>query len=239
MAAPTVRGTCTPVVFIGVSSSLIIVDTVGAVDGDILVLFWESAEAATAITAYPDGSWVQPSGFPVTGNGASCSMAYKLSAASEGATWTFTLDASTRNGIATVVIVDGSTTDNQLNGTPAGAQDTNGTSHTTPSLTTTVNDCLVLTQFGADSTGSRTWSGGGDAELMDAEESGTWTDQAIYRTTQASSGSVTKTATSSANCIASMGIIAFSPNAAAGRTTKNKNSHPLGFFAGMGRKVVS
>ena len=213
MTAPVVRGTCTPVPFVGVSADIVIVDTVGAVDGDILVLKWESAESATAITGYPDVSWVQPSGFPVSGNGASCSMAYKLIAASEGASWTFTLDASTRNGIATVVIIDGSTTDNQLAGTPAGAQDTNGASHTTPALTTPVNDCLVLTLFGADSTGSRTWSGGGDAELADAQEGGTWTSMAIYSSVQALAGSVTKTATSSGNVIASMGIIAFSPNA--------------------------
>lgn len=221
MAAPTVRGTCTPITFVAAASA-IVVDTVGAQNGDILVVFAEFAEAAGDITTYPDANWATD--HRTTGGGQAGICGYKLTAASEGVSWTFTFGSGvSRTGIITVVIIDGSTTDNTTSGTGAGQQTASGTSHATPSLTTGENDALVLSHFGADTNTTKTWTGGGTTELMDAEEATANINLAVYSSVQATAGSVSKTGTSSGNQACDTGIIAFSPNAGLGGTV-NQNT---------------
>jgi hypothetical protein len=208
MTAPVVRGTCTPVDFVG-ANSVTIPDTVGAQDGDILVFFIQSPDGTTDVTSWPDVDWIN--GPRVTGSGKTGEMGYKLEASGEGASWTFGWSGS-HTGIATVLVIDGSTADHQLNGTPAILRTSLGTSHSTPSLITTVDECLVIGMFGGESEAlaPTTWSST-DTELCDEEEPTTFTSLAVYAFMQESAGSISLSATSSTSMRANCGIIAFSP----------------------------
>ena len=88
----------------------------------------------------------------------------------------------------------------------------NGTSHTTPSITTTVADCLVLSIFGMDESSANSWSGGGTNEHADLADTGYYESGAVYSSTQASPGSVSKTGTSSLTDPAVTAIIAIKPS---------------------------
>src|SRR3990167_6162562 len=207
MTAPVVRATATPHKFTA-TDTVTITKPSGTVDGDLLVFVLESAEAATDVSTWPYGSWVP--GHRTTGSGQCGLIGYKLVASSEPSSWTFTLNGA-RNGIATVVVIDGSTTANTLSGTEAGQQTVSGTSHATPNITTDVADCLLLTNYGSDRGGSRTWTQGSDTELMDDEETSLWVSLAIFSAVAATADTYSKTGTSSANCIGDTGIMAIRP----------------------------
>lgn len=216
MAAPQVRTTVQNQTFTA-ATQVVISKPVGVADGDILVVFIMFAEATGDITVYPDANW--STAYRTTGGGQAQVCGYKLIAASEGSTWTFQFGGS-RNGIAHLVVIDGDTTNNELTGTPAGQQNATGSSQTTPSLTTGVNDALVLTSFGGDTNATRSWSGGGDVELADGEEGTLFVTLAVYSSEQATAGAVSKTATvTGGNLPTDTGIIAFAPNAGGGTTT--------------------
>jgi hypothetical protein len=87
----------------------------------------------------------------------------------------------------------------------------NGTSHTTPTIATTVIDTLILSFFGQDETSAGTWSGGGDTEHADLADTGFFQNGSVYSSAQASIGNVSKTATSSLTDPAVVGIIAIKP----------------------------
>lgn len=95
----------------------------------------------------------------------------------------------------------------------------NGTSHTTPTITTTVADTLVLSIFAQDESSAGTWSGGGDTEHVDLSDTGFFENTAVYSSTQASAGNVSKTGTSSLTDPAVTAIIAIKPTVAGGGAT--------------------
>jgi hypothetical protein len=87
----------------------------------------------------------------------------------------------------------------------------NGTSHTTPNITTTVTDTLVLSIFGQDESSAGTWSGGGTTEQADLADTGWFQNGAVYSSEQASIATISKTGTSSLTDPAVTAIIAIKP----------------------------
>lgn len=198
---------CTPVAFTS-ATSVTITDTVGVNDGDVLVLVLQSAEAAFTMSSYPDAGWGGE--ISVSGGGQLGLMARKLTASSEGSSWTFNF-GGTQNGIATVIVI--TDTDNQEHGTASMSQSGNGSSHTTPSITPDVDGCTIISLFGSDDGQTMTWSGGSGTLLISqpAEETSTWTSIAAWVEVQATAGAYTNTATSDNNCVSNNGVMAFGP----------------------------
>lgn len=87
-----------------------------------------------------------------------------------------------------------------------------GTSHATPSVTTTVNGCMIISAFSFDAPSAVSWSGGGDNERIDQYTPTFFSSLAVYDSEQASAGSVSKTGTSSLSDSGIAAIVALAPS---------------------------
>jgi len=169
----------------------------GVVSGDVLYIIAATDSATDTITT--------PTGFTYENDIAATSVArfYLFSRradGSEGATVTIT-HAGNRYKSAVylrVTGVDAGITD--LTHQYAELDDTATTlTHTSPSITTTEVECLILSAFLSDNTFVDTWTAGGsETEVADIQNAGlNGMSHAIYRKDEASTGSFTHSAVQS------------------------------------------
>jgi hypothetical protein len=211
MAAPTVAGVASETQ--NTSTTTRIVPAPASIaEGDLLVAaFW--GHNTFTISARPSGwaNWILQD----ESTDETLCVEWKIAAAGDvGATsyqWTTSASAS---GPETMLRITGHDKTTPLNVSNSGST-ANGTSHTTPNITTTVTDTLVLSFFGQDESSAGTWSGGGDTEHADQADTGFFQNGAVYSSTQASIATVSKTATSSLTDPAVVGILAIKPTGGA------------------------
>lgn len=180
------------------------------VEGNLLLMFLFIHNAGRAVSSRPAG-WAAMPWSPLDGSTEmSMFVEWKIAdSGDESATdYTWELDAG-GGGSQFMVQYSGVNGSNPFNDDD-GTNTASGTTHTTPTITTNVNGCLILSAFSLDSSGGNSWSGGGDTERLDVDGS-FGVVSSIYESLQATAGSVSKTATCTGSDPAEVCIIALEP----------------------------
>src|SRR3990172_2380674 len=184
----------------------------GTLDNDILIAFIVASGSGDEVFSAPSG-WVlvqtdpAPVDFSV--------WSYRKVAASEGASWTWTM-VDVSNYRVIVVAISGGNTTSPINVSTAEAAATVNTI-ALGAITTTVDGCLIVSMAAVDATGAaRTWTADGTPdERLDSMALALHCG--VYTETQASQGSITRSLTVSGTTQDMAGhIIAVAPAAGGG-----------------------
>jgi hypothetical protein len=200
-----------PTTATGTGADLVVNCPTGVVAGDVLIA-WESV--------YNSTSYQTPSGWTrlFHGGGASGSYAYsacyyKVAGSSEPATYTF---STSNSGIAKTITLTAWTGVDNTN--PINIYDTGTTNKVSPTITTTIDNCIVLTLVGSGTRSGTTYTapGGttGDSALLANNGAFSSNQSGVAHFTQASAGATgTKTWTASTIDGARNGMVALTPGA--------------------------
>lgn len=190
MTIPTVRGTATTVT--GTGTAVVLNVPAGAVVGDLLCM---GLSADTAVTVTPPAAFTLNRRLVTADEMQETYL--RVVDGSESASYTWTLGTSQAFVAGMFLIKDAvqSTTPHKENGQVNGA----GTTVTAPSLTTTLNNCLLIGFFAVDNSasGATTFTSAMTTELFDITTS-TWASMAAYSEAFPTAGVTgTRTATAS------------------------------------------
>jgi hypothetical protein len=194
--------------------SLAINKPTGTTSGDILLahLFVYYPGIEPAVTP-PSGWALLPgdAGSIYVGTNDRSVIYYKVAGGSEPTTYTWTFSELIAV-IGDIAAYSGGHATYPINACAAQATP-QGTSHSTPSITTTATDTLLVTAFGGVGFGSITWTPpSGETERVDQYYGAAYISQELNDESKASIGSTgAKTATSSVMAMAAAHIIALTP----------------------------
>ena len=181
----------------------------GAAEGDLLLAIF--ATGTTSLVTPPTEwtqVWSQDQGTEQTQH-----VYRKVAGASEPASYDFGLNGS-EIGTWAMVAVTGADTTTPINASLSGTTGAS-TSHTTPSITPTVDGCLLLATFSnnAASTTVTYIPPTGMTEQFDLAEGTSFIALSGHTEVQATAAAVSKTATSSASDSTACGLLAVAPAA--------------------------
>lgn len=134
------------------SSTVVINKPTGTVDGDVMICIINANTSSTTIT--PPAGWTLIRSLTTPFITANASTYYKV-ASSEGSSYTFTLSSSQRNS-GIISSFSGADNSSPIN-VEDGQTNANATS-TAPSITTTVDNCMLIYVSGYDDGASYTYT---------------------------------------------------------------------------------
>jgi chitinase len=192
------------------SASITIAKPSGAMQGDLLL---GHIANGNDLTITPPSGWILLDANSVTtGNGFGQASYYKIAGASEPANYTWS--SSGTNYLAGAILAySGVNSSNPINA-HGGRADASSTSHSTPTITTTVDGSVIVSFFGTDVTNALapdSWTSPGAIERYDIYETGTYVTIAGYEETQTNAGDISRTALLNNAQSACAAIIALTP----------------------------
>lgn len=206
----------------------------GLADGDVIVIVFGTNDTLTA-GGTPTLNGFTNLGIQNNGTVGGGHALWKV-ASGEGANWTFTGlwgGAGSIGDYACVAYQDDAAGDAALDQSAVSAP-TSSTTPVSPSITPSVDNCMVLGCFAGDAAANTTATElGGATERSDANNASGTGKVYIEELLQTSAAPVTMSATFTGAVELAAYTLSIKPTAAAGRTTKNTRAFPLGVNVGM------
>ena len=209
------------------ASTLTINKPAGTLQNDVLVAFVSDGITGVLVTA-PAGWSLIVEGNNTAGGGTHQAVFYKVAGASEPASYAFRKASGSSDWVGGIYAISGADTTTPIHKF-AQAAAANSTTQVTPSVTTTITDCLVLSAFGNDHSDMASYSATGATTGWNLQETVSQVLQGSFYKTQTAAGSVSQTVTLSVARDALAAIVAVAP-ASTGDTTAP--SVPAGLTVG-------
>jgi hypothetical protein len=185
----------------------------GTADGDLLIAQL-GADRDLSVTTAPSGWTLLHDVLMTTTADVEMWIYYKI-AASEGASWTWTMGSSFRGtvGIAAYQNVDQTT---PIDTSDFNPQTASGTSHATPSITPSVANCMLCAFYLIDVAANSWTEPSGMTERWDVTPHPNSSQSAMMADVLHTTGAVSKTATSSGTDNAVTALVALKPGSGGG-----------------------